>query len=116
MSIPTYAELREALIERADVLGHPTKGNYQRRGGDTGIPHRFGSRNGTVVYFAHGDVGGRFDGAYLVARGDDHQDSVLALAHHLGVTELDNGVAVDEIDGGTFWTYCLPEGYTLPGG
>jgi hypothetical protein len=137
MSLASYAELRRGLIAAADVLAHPTKTAPHSHGIDKGKPVRYGSVNGTVVFREGGQVGGRFDGRYLIARGVDHEESVYGLALHLGVevrqkqtvdpadpftrptvraTIPDLGVQVDEVDAGHFWLFCLPEGYTLPEG
>jgi hypothetical protein len=95
MSIPTYQELRRALDKRANKLTHPTKGTSME-------PHKYGS----VVYFEGGHVGLKANGKYYIAEGEDHQDSVMALAHELGITSLDPGVTVNEVDGGHFWLRC----------
>lgn len=123
MALASYSEVRAALRVAADVLGHPTKDG------------RYGASTGTVVFREGGEVGGSFDGRYLVARGVDHEESAIALAHALGLqvwhktdaipgkqpqfkqaTIPDLGVQVDEVDAGHFWLFCLPEGYTLPEG
>ena len=128
MSIATYAEVRYALQEAADVLSHPFKGNYVKKGKDTGVPHRFGSPRGGVVYGANGEVGVAVDGVYFVAHGPDHESSAYALAQFLKLkverrketTEVfipaPPDVLVGEVDAGWFWLFCNPEGREPQGG
>lgn len=112
--IATYAEVRSALLDAADVLDHPTK-QLVKRGVE--LPHRYGSSRGTVVYRQGGHVGLRSKGAYLVAQGENHELSAFALAHHLGlkikrrkergaVVVPDVGVPVVEIDEAGFRKFC----------
>lgn len=84
MTIPTFSSLRRLVADAADPLDHPTKGR--------------GAKYGKVVYIDGGHVGARINGRYLIAEGDDHQDSVLALAHKLGATPLDPHVPIVELD------------------
>lgn len=92
--IPTYADLRRALQEVALELGHPTKVDAD------GNPGKYGR----VVYWEGGDVGVRTgERTYLIGHGDDHQESVWGLAHHLGLTKVDPGVEVEKVTAGHFW-------------
>jgi hypothetical protein len=100
MTFPSYAELRLAVQQEATRLSHPTKVVRDRRLGEK--PHKYGS----IVYFEGGHVGVLVKGKYLIAEGDDHQDSILALAHHIGVTQLDNKVKVAKVSAGHFWLRC----------
>lgn len=118
--IATYAEVRLALQEAADVLSHPFKGPVTKKGMPP-RPARFGSPRGGVVYREGGEVGVGVDGRYFVARGPDHETSAFALAHYLHlrvdrrkeqgeVIIPDVGVQVDEVDVGWWWLFCNPEG------
>lgn len=91
--IPTYAELRHQVTEAAEDRPHPTKGVYQS-GRHKGQPHRYGR----LCYHEGGAVDGIFAGKLVTARGPDHQTSILALAHWLGITNLDPHVEV-EVEG-----------------
>lgn len=120
MSIATYAEVRLALQEAADVLSHPFKGPVTKKGMPP-RPARFGSPRGGVLYTDNGEVAVAVDGRFYVARGPDHETSAFALARflHLKVERRkesgqvvipDVGVQVDELDAGWFWLLCNPEG------
>lgn len=103
--IPTQQDLRKQISERATEMTHPTKVRY--RYGDIDMdPNAKPIGFGRIVYFEGGHVGVLVDHAYLIAEGDDHQDSILALAHHLKMTALDNGVKVSEVTPGHFWLRC----------
>lgn len=122
--IATYAEVRLALQEAADVLAHPFKGPVIKKG-QPAKPARFGSPLGGVVYREGGEVGVRVDGQGYIARGPDHETSAFALAHflHLKVVRRkedgeviipDVGIQVDEVDDGWWWLFCNPEGKLPP--
>jgi hypothetical protein len=116
MSVLHYGEARRLLNDAAESMDHP----FSHEGGTKPADGRW-----RVVNFDGGHVGGRFDGVYLIARGDDHESSVLALCHHLGLraphpkdgviaVAPDVGVEVVEVEADFFWLCCLPKGYTLP--
>jgi hypothetical protein len=103
------AELRAALQVLAADLLHPYKPSYALTRLERvrePRPHDFGR----LVYGGDGSVGGSFEGRYLIARGDNAEDSLYALGHKLGLVTFDVGVTVDEVDAGWFWLYCNPEG------
>jgi hypothetical protein len=83
MSIPTYAELRRAVDEAAEPIEHPTKGPD--------------AKYGKVVYVEGGEVIVKVDDTYLSAKGEDHAESVWALAYKLRLTSYDPAVAVKQI-------------------
>ena len=108
-----YGEARKAVEDAATPLVHPTK-NYKYKGAPERVPvgredgkHPFGR----IVYYGHGDwanyVGAKIDGKYLVAQGDDHEDSIRQLAYHIGASKLDLGVPVEEVDEADFYARCL---------
>jgi hypothetical protein len=58
-----------------------------------------------VVYQGGGAVGGLFNGEYLVARGSDHDESIWALAAHLGFVGYGPDVAIDVVSGADFKSF-----------
>jgi len=127
--LPNPATHRRQVTAAATELAHPTKTGLvlttreRARMAAAGQVPSPGARHGThphpfgrLVYFGHdprmtGWVGGRFKKRYLIAHGADTQDSLWALAHHLGFEARDPGVEVVEVDAGEFWLHCLPAGY-----
>jgi hypothetical protein len=101
MTVPTVAQLRKQLQDAAEPLGHPTKDGYHNVEQNVrlaNVPHKYGK----VVYFGGGAVGLLTGGEYLVARGEDHDSSVWALAKHLGLVDFGPDVTVDVVSGADF--------------
>lgn len=114
--IESVTELRQRVTEAAQPLEHPYK-TY-----DTAAAPRLAGKAhpyGKLVYAEGGHVGGKFGSKktprYLVARGADHDESILALAFELGLSTLDIGVQVEEVDAEWFWLFTNPGG-RLPAG
>jgi hypothetical protein len=109
MTVPTVAQLRRQVQEAVDPLEHPTKPGYHNVSGGTNqrladketgfsVPHKYGK----MTYREGGWVLVKHDGKYLVARGDDHDDSVWALARRLGFVDYGPDVTVDEVTADEF--------------
>lgn len=108
--IPTIGHLRRQVTAAAEPLQHPWKSyDVSTAPRLANTPHPFGR----LVYAEGGAVGGKFGDRYLIARGDDHDESILALAKELGFTEFGTeDVQVDEVDAGWFWLFANPGGRT----
>ena len=107
MSIPVYADLRTFVAGAVDTMTHPYKGVLDATK-KVMLPEeeRFEHRYGKIVYFEGGHVGVKVGDRYLIAEGDDHQDSVWGLAVELGAPVVDPGVTVTEVDASHFWLRC----------
>ncbi|HVE28332.1 MAG TPA: hypothetical protein VNC22_23150 [Sporichthya sp.] len=106
------ADLRRVVQEAASDLEHPWK-RY-----DVGAAPRLSGKThpyGRLVYSEDGAVGGLFDGQYLIARGTTSDESIWALAEHLGLTDWGPPVGVTEVDAGWFWLFANPGGRTPEG-
>jgi hypothetical protein len=103
MSVPNVADLRRKVGEAAEPLDHPTKTGYHNVEQNIRLankPHKYGK----VVYFDGGAVGIKNGGKFLVARGDDHDESLWALAQHLGFVDYGPEATVDEVTADEFKT------------
>lgn len=108
----SYGECRKAVEDASLPLVHPTK-NYRYKDAPERVPagresgeHPFGR----IVYFGHGDwtgyVGCQLDTTFVIAKGEDHEDSIRQLAFYIGASKLDLGIPVEEVEQSEFYRRC----------